>query len=184
MAGTARKKLLRRKTAAGDPRVQGGSRVGKSASGGPLGPLLLEAERHYRRGRPLEAIRAWKRILRFHPDIRPTVWNRIGDARLGLGDRRGAISAYRRAVSSGRRYPLGWFNLANAYAASGNCRQAVHSYRKALSQEPEMVEVFRKQVGEALYKIWPAKPLEPGEYGVVEYTDGKMNLQIWDFTLR
>ena len=55
---------------------------------------------------------------------------------------------------------------------------------KEVVEEPEMVEVFRKQVGEALYKIWPAKPLEPGEYGVVEYTDGKMNLQIWDFTLR
>ncbi len=53
---------------------------------------------------------------------------------------------------------------------------------KDVVEEPEMVEVFRKQVGEALYKIWPAKPLEAGEYGVVEYTDGKMNMQIWDFT--
>jgi len=32
-----------------------------------------------------------------------------------------------------------------------------------------------------LYKIWPTKPLEPGEYAVVEYTDGKVNIQVWDF---
>jgi hypothetical protein len=39
-------------------------------------------------------------------------------------------------------------------------------------------------VAEGLYKIWPMKPLEPGEYAVVEYTDGKVNLQIWDFGIK
>ncbi len=48
-------------------------------------------------------------------------------------------------------------------------------------EEPDLVETFRKQVGELVYKIWPAKPLEPGEYAVVEYTEGKMNMQAWDF---
>ena len=50
-------------------------------------------------------------------------------------------------------------------------------------EEPEVVEVFRKQLdGNGLYKIWPQKPLAPGEYAVVEYTPGKLNMQIWDFT--
>ena len=31
-----------------------------------------------------------------------------------------------------------------------------------------------------LYRIWPEKPLEPGEYAVMEYTDGKLNMQVWD----
>lgn len=48
-------------------------------------------------------------------------------------------------------------------------------------EEPEEVEVFRREVGDLVYKIWPVKPLEPGEYAVVEYTPGKVNLQIYDF---
>jgi hypothetical protein len=48
-------------------------------------------------------------------------------------------------------------------------------------EEPDVVESFRKQVGDLVYKIWPQKPLEPGEYAVVEYTEGKMNMQVWDF---
>ena len=54
---------------------------------------------------------------------------------------------------------------------------------KEVVEEPEEVEVFRRQVDpNGLYKIWPQKPLVPGEYAVVEYTPGKMNMQIWDFT--
>ena len=52
---------------------------------------------------------------------------------------------------------------------------------KETVEEPDMVETFRKQVGDQVYKIWPEKPLEPGEYAVVEYTDGKVNIQVWDF---
>lgn len=48
-------------------------------------------------------------------------------------------------------------------------------------EEQVEVEIFRKQVGEQLYKIWPQAPLEPGEYAVVEYTAGKMNIQVYDF---
>jgi hypothetical protein len=52
---------------------------------------------------------------------------------------------------------------------------------KETMEEPDLVETFRKQVGDQVYKIWPTKPLEPGEYAVVEYTDGKVNMQVWDF---
>lgn len=48
-------------------------------------------------------------------------------------------------------------------------------------EEPNLVETFRQQVADGLFKIWPQKPLEPGEYAVVEYTDGKVNMQVWDF---
>jgi len=48
-------------------------------------------------------------------------------------------------------------------------------------EEPVVVETFRKQVADMVYKIWPTKPLEPGEYAVAEYTEGKLNLQVWDF---
>jgi hypothetical protein len=36
-------------------------------------------------------------------------------------------------------------------------------------------------VGDLLFKIWPEKELDPGEYAVIEHTEGKINLQVWDF---
>jgi hypothetical protein len=45
----------------------------------------------------------------------------------------------------------------------------------------EEVPVFRRQMEDNLYKIWPTAPLKPGEYAVVEYTAGQQNIQIWDF---
>ena len=56
---------------------------------------------------------------------------------------------------------------------------------KEVIEEPEMVEIFQKQLTSGgLYKIWPKEPLEPGEYAVVEYTAGKLNMQVWDFAVR
>jgi hypothetical protein len=49
------------------------------------------------------------------------------------------------------------------------------------TQYPDLVEIFRQQVADGLFKIWPQKPLEPGEYAVVEYTEDKINMQVWDF---
>jgi hypothetical protein len=52
-------------------------------------------------------------------------------------------------------------------------------------EEPIPVDIFRQQLGnEELYKIWTKQPLEPGEYAVVEYTMGKMNIQTWDFAIK
>jgi hypothetical protein len=58
---------------------------------------------------------------------------------------------------------------------------------KEILEKQDEVEIFRRQVGDNLYKIWPKKPLEPGEYAVVEYTaatSGTINLQTWDFSLQ
>jgi hypothetical protein len=51
-------------------------------------------------------------------------------------------------------------------------------------EEPEMVEILRKQLADGLYKIWPKEKLAPGEYAVMEYTEGKLNAQIWDFAIK
>jgi hypothetical protein len=48
-------------------------------------------------------------------------------------------------------------------------------------QQPDLVEVFRQQVADGLFKIWPQKPLGPGEYAVVQYSDEKIDMQVWDF---
>lgn len=52
---------------------------------------------------------------------------------------------------------------------------------KEVVEEPEQIEIFRQQLDEGLYKIWPTKELEPGEYAVMEGTEGKVNIQTWDF---
>lgn len=35
-----------------------------------------------------------------------------------------------------------------------------------------------------LYKIWTKDPLRPGEYAVVQYTLGTLNIQVWDFAIK
>jgi hypothetical protein len=49
------------------------------------------------------------------------------------------------------------------------------------TQEPDLVDIFRQQVGDGLFKIWPQKPLDPGEYAVVQYSIDQVDMQVWDF---
>jgi len=56
---------------------------------------------------------------------------------------------------------------------------------KEMEEERDQVEIFQKQMTpDGLYKIWPKQGLSAGEYAVVEYTEGKMNMQIWDFAIK
>jgi hypothetical protein len=52
---------------------------------------------------------------------------------------------------------------------------------KETTQEPDLVDVFSHQVADGLFKIWPQKPLDPGEYAVVQYSVEKLDMQVWDF---
>ena len=51
-------------------------------------------------------------------------------------------------------------------------------------EEPTMVDILKKELDGGLYKIWPKEKLEPGEYAVVEYTENKLNMQVWDFAIK
>ena len=56
---------------------------------------------------------------------------------------------------------------------------------KEVVEEPTMIDIFRQQItADGLYKIWPKEKLEPGEYAVVEYSEGKVNIQTWDFAIK
>jgi hypothetical protein len=48
-------------------------------------------------------------------------------------------------------------------------------------EDLKLVPTFKKQVSERTYKIWPEQPLEPGEYALVQYSEGALNWQLWDF---
>lgn len=56
---------------------------------------------------------------------------------------------------------------------------------REIEQKMHEIDTFRKQEGDNVYKIWPQQDLEPGEYAVVEYTDGldHINTQVWDFKI-
>lgn len=56
---------------------------------------------------------------------------------------------------------------------------------KEIVQEMKEVQSFKKQEGDNVYKIWPEKDMEPGEYALVEFTDGTdtVNTQVWDFKI-
>jgi hypothetical protein len=53
-----------------------------------------------------------------------------------------------------------------------------------VEEVPEMMEILKKQLADGLYKIWPKEKLPPGEYAVVEYTEAKLNIQVWDFAIK
>jgi hypothetical protein len=53
-----------------------------------------------------------------------------------------------------------------------------------VDEERTLVDILHRQVGDDLYKIWAKEPLTPGEYAVVEYTDGKVNIQCFDFAIK
>jgi hypothetical protein len=52
-----------------------------------------------------------------------------------------------------------------------------------VTEDRQMVETFKKAIADQLYKIWPEKPLPPGEYALIEFTDGAESPQVWDFSV-
>ena len=52
---------------------------------------------------------------------------------------------------------------------------------KEIVEKSDVVECFKQQLADGLYKIWPMKPIGPGEYAVAQYTEGKGDIQVWDF---
>jgi hypothetical protein len=51
-------------------------------------------------------------------------------------------------------------------------------------EERSSVDILHRQLADDLYKIWARDPLPPGEYAVVEYTEGKVNIQCFDFAIK
>jgi len=54
---------------------------------------------------------------------------------------------------------------------------------RLVDEKFDKIESFKKQEGDLLFRIWPEKPLDPGEYALIQYAEGKLNPQIWDFSI-
>jgi len=56
---------------------------------------------------------------------------------------------------------------------------------KEMEEKRDTVQVFTKQLTDnGLFKIWAQDPLPQGEYAVIEYMEGKVNPQVWDFRIQ
>jgi hypothetical protein len=53
-----------------------------------------------------------------------------------------------------------------------------------VEEDRSLVGILHRQLGDGLYKIWAKDPLEPGEYAVVLYTDGQVDIQSFDFAIQ
>ena len=52
-------------------------------------------------------------------------------------------------------------------------------------EERQEMQIFTEQLTENfLFKIWPQEALEKGDYAVIEFIEGKVNPQIWDFRVQ
>jgi hypothetical protein len=54
---------------------------------------------------------------------------------------------------------------------------------EGIIEDQKQVPTFKKQYGPYLYRLWPEQPLEPGEYALVEYTEGEIAVRVWDFAV-
>jgi hypothetical protein len=51
-------------------------------------------------------------------------------------------------------------------------------------EDRTLMEYLHRQLDDGLYKIWPKDPLPPGEYAVIMYNDGKVDLESYDFAIK
>jgi hypothetical protein len=54
---------------------------------------------------------------------------------------------------------------------------------KELMEKTDVIESFKQQLADGLYKVWPTKPLVAGQYAVAWWVEGQGNIQVWDFTV-
>jgi hypothetical protein len=57
---------------------------------------------------------------------------------------------------------------------------------KQAVEERKQMETFEQELSSGLYRVWPEKPLTPGEYALIEYSEREdatedVQLLVWDF---
>ena len=61
---------------------------------------------------------------------------------------------------------------------------------KQMFEDRKQMDTFQQQLAEGLFRIWPEKPLTPGEYALIEFSDDnvngaeEVNLIVWDFAYK
>jgi hypothetical protein len=56
---------------------------------------------------------------------------------------------------------------------------------KEVAEQLDPIEIVQQELAPGgLYKIWAKDSLRPGEYAVVQYTPGTLDIQVWDFCVK
>lgn len=55
---------------------------------------------------------------------------------------------------------------------------------KEVFEEQQEIEIFRQEYAAGVYRVWPVKPLEAGEYAWIDFTPGQDDLRVWDFSVQ
>ena len=71
--------------------------------------------------------------------------------------------------------------LKPAKGVRGVALWTIEPITKQVAFDMDIIEIFRQQVKDDLYKVWPTKPLTPGEYAMIQYVEGDGQIQLWDF---
>lgn len=127
------------------------------AAGPPADPLGAAEHNdlgvaYHAAGQPALAAREFERALAQQPGWGRALAN-LGDARLALGDRRGAIASYEAAMAAMPDDPAIANNLAWALLGDGDrWREAEPLVRRALSRDPEPRGYYLDTLGMALLR--------------------------------
>jgi len=93
----------------------------------------------------------------------------------------------RKPVFFVRQSKLAQFGIVRLEAAKDDRRLVqtvqIHPVSKETFEEFEEVEVFRQQLASGVYRVWPINDLEPGEYALIDFTPGELDLRVWDFSV-
>ncbi len=116
-----------------------------------LGDAFKLATRHHRAGRPAQAERIYREILRLQPN-NAAAHNNLGSAFKGLGKLDEAVASYHKALAIKPDYAKAHINLGYALQGLGKSDEAVASYRKALAIKPDYAEVHNN-LGYALQDL-------------------------------
>jgi tetratricopeptide (TPR) repeat protein len=86
-------------------------------------------------------------------------WFQVAVANEGVGDIKGSISAYRRALEIDSDYDLAWFNLGGVYWNSRDVARATETWREAVSRFPdhEQARTLRRNLP-FLFAVNPDQP--------------------------
>ena len=59
---------------------------------------------------------------------------------------------------------------------------------KQAVEDRKQMETFEQELASGLYRVWPEKPLPPGEYALIEYAEtgdvSDVELLVWDFAYK
>jgi len=64
---------------------------------------------------------------------------------------------------------------------------AIVPVSKESVEERKQMDTFDQQLADGLYRVWPEKPLTPGEYALVEFSNAEdkddIEMLVWDFAI-